>query len=402
MTDTALTPPRPTVADVLRRRDVSAVILVSFVVMIGLGLVLPILPLYARSFGVGYGAAGLMISGFGLTRLAFDLAAGSIVDRFGERRTGTASLVWIGLCAAVAAAAPTYTAAVISWSIGGIGSALMFASTYGYLLRVVPQRAMARTLGVFYGSFNAGIIVGGVAGGLLAARFGLASPIAVYAVVLFTAAAILFMRLPDSPGPARSSEAAEPRLTFLQLMRRRSFIAVLAVNFAYLWFVAAIFDTLVPLFGKEQLGMSPAGVGAVFAVAIAAEFAVLYPAGALADRHGGKIVIVPALAALAASVVALGHTTAPITLAVCIGIVGVASGFAGVPPAAMLAEVVPPSSSGRGVGAFRFAGDLAFVVGPVTVGASIGNFGFTTAFAIAAVPVAVAMALVMTTEFRRP
>jgi predicted MFS family arabinose efflux permease len=51
------------------------VVLVVFIVMAGAGLVLPILPLFARSFGVGYGAVGLLVSAYGLARLVFDLAA---------------------------------------------------------------------------------------------------------------------------------------------------------------------------------------------------------------------------------------------------------------------------------------------------------------------------------------
>ena len=55
--------------------------LVAFVLMAGFGVVAPILPLFARSFGVGYAAAGGMISAFAAARLAFDLVAGPLIDR---------------------------------------------------------------------------------------------------------------------------------------------------------------------------------------------------------------------------------------------------------------------------------------------------------------------------------
>lgn len=388
------------VHEVLRRPDISAVILVSFVVMIGLGAVFPILPLFARSFGVSYAATGLMMSGFGLTRLGADIAAGSIVDRYGERRMGALGLAWIAVCAGLTAIAPSYPIAVLTWSIGGLGSAVMFAATYGYLLKSVPQPAMARTLGVFYGSFNAGIIAGGVFGGIVAGRFGLAAPLVCYAGLLVLAAAILHLRMPATlPGSRTDGDVPAPAKV-RDLLRRRTFVAVLATNFAYLWFVSAVFDTLVPLFGKDELGMSTTAIGSIFAVAIATEFAVLYPAGALADRHGGKAVVVPSLAGLAVAVAILGYMPTALALAMAMGVVGIASGFAGVPPAAMLAEVVPSGSSGLGVGVFRFAGDLAFVIGPTAVAASAGAFGFQSAFVIAALPVAGALGLVATSDFR--
>ncbi|CAN5543468.1 hypothetical protein BH24ACT26_BH24ACT26_07000 [soil metagenome] len=128
--------------------------------MIGFGVIAPILPIYARSFGVSYGAAGSFLSAFGLMRLVFDLVAGPLVDRFGERTCASLGLGFLGVCALLTAVAPTYLVALLVWGAGGAGSAVAFAALYSYLLRVVPKDQMARTLGIFYGSFNAGIIVG--------------------------------------------------------------------------------------------------------------------------------------------------------------------------------------------------------------------------------------------------
>ena len=63
------------------------------------------------------------------------------------------------------------------------------------------------------------------------------------------------------------------------LFRTPGFLAVIVTNLAYLWVVAAILDTLVPLFRKEELGMSTQAIGVVFALVLITEFTVLYPAG---------------------------------------------------------------------------------------------------------------------------
>src|ERR671922_1944000 len=93
---------------ILSDRRVAAVVLVVFTVMAGAGLVLPILPLFARSFGVGYGAVGLLVSAYGLARLVFDLVAGPIVDRFGERATAVGGLALIGIGSALTREAGGY------------------------------------------------------------------------------------------------------------------------------------------------------------------------------------------------------------------------------------------------------------------------------------------------------
>ena len=80
---------------------------------------------------------------------------------------------------------------------------------------------------------------------------------------------------------------------------------------------------------------------------------------------------------------------------IAMGILGVASGYAGVPPAPMLSDVTPEELKGSAVAVFRFVGDLGFVIGPLVAGWSAQAFGFTTSFAINAVPAVVALALVL-------
>jgi MFS family permease len=393
---------------ILSDRRVSAVLLVTLIVMVGVGLVLPILPLFARSFGVGYGAVGLLVSAYGLARLVFDLAAGPVMDRFGERTVAVSGLALIGLGSALTGIAPRFALAVAAWAGSGIGSALALAALYTRLLRVVPPEQVARSLGVYYGAFNTGVVAGGAASGLIASRLGLAGPLLVNAAVV-ALAAVLWLLLagagsgqpPGSaagPAPPPDQAAANGRL-----LGAPGLLAVMATNFAYLWMVAVVFDTLVPLFAHDALGLSPAGIGLVLAIALATEFAVLYPAGNAADRHGRKLVLAPALAGLAVMTAAVGLATTAWLLVVLMAVLGVMSGAAGVPPGAMLSDVAPPGRQGTAVGLFRFCGDLGFTLGPLLAGWAVPALGFRWTFALLAAPTIGALALIVRTpETLRP
>src|SRR5256886_17436410 len=72
-------------------------VLLVFVIMLGFGIVAPILPLYARSFGVSYDAASLLISSFAFARLVFDPVAGPAIDRYGERLCAIVGVLFVGL-----------------------------------------------------------------------------------------------------------------------------------------------------------------------------------------------------------------------------------------------------------------------------------------------------------------
>jgi MFS family permease len=393
-------------------RAVGSVVAVAFVIMLGAGIVLPILPLYARSFGVGYGEAGILISSYGGARLLVDIAAGAAIDRWGERLCAAAGLATVAVSSLLTGLAPVFALAVASWACAGAGSALVIAALFSHLLRVVPKARMARTLSIFYGAFNLGFVGGTFLAGVVAGALGLAAPLFFSAALAFTAAAMYlrFVPVPSRPVEAPGLTAGEVlverdvavprrrRAGTRDLLRTPGFVTVIVTNLAYLWVVAAVLDTLVPLFAKDVLAMSTAGIGVVFALTLATEFVVLYPAGALADRRGRRLLLVPSLAALAILCASFGWAATPLVLGVLMALSGFAFGFAGVPPAAMLADVVPEERSGTGVGVFRFCGDVGFMLGPLVAGLTATAFGFEAAFGIAVVPTLVALLLALRTK----
>ncbi|MDP8955741.1 MAG: MFS transporter [Actinomycetota bacterium] len=389
---------------------VRVVILIVFVVMLGFGIIAPILPLYARSFGVSYQTASLLIAVFPFARLIFDPVAGPIIDRYGERRSAIVGVLIVGVSALLAGLAPTFLLAVLFRGAGGGGSAVFLAALYSYLLKVVPSERMARTLSVFYGSLNVGIIAGGPIGGFVAQTFGLASPLILYSGLCLVSAVLYVRFMRDAPGrtvadvgepPSRGAEAIPlwRRLgrQIAVLLRTPAFATVLMLNVAFFWFVAGAYDTLVPLFAKEELGMSTVGVGVVFTIAVAAEFLVLYPTASVADRTGRKRVVLPSMAALAVLGAALGWAASPIALGVLMALVGLASGAVASTPAAMLSDVAPPEDSGTAVGIFRFAGDLGFVLGPLVGGIVAGQYGFKAGFVVMGIPAVVALVFALRT-----
>lgn len=386
------------IRDILRVPEVRAAMLGTFVIMLGFGILTPVLPNYARSFGVGYDAVGLLISSFSLARLISDPFVGRFIDRHGERAMATLGAVGVGVSSVAAGLAPTFPLLVVFRGLGGVGSALFFAALLSFLLRTTPGERAGRVMSVFYASFNLGFIAGGPLGGLFARWFGLASPLHIYGASCFLSA-LLFWRTIQDPG--RSED--EIRTGGLRrLPWGRPFFAVLAVNGAYLWMIGAVFSTLVPLFGIEDVGLRLSGVGLGLAVATATELVALFPAGKATDRYGRRAVLVPALAGLVAITGSFGFAGSPWTFMVAMGILGVASGYAGVPPAPMLSDVTPEELKGSAVAVFRFVGDLGFVFGPLVAGWAANAYGFRVSFAISAVPAVLALGLVLSIKETMP
>jgi MFS family permease len=182
--------------------------------------------------------------------------------------------------------------------------------------------------------------------------------------------------------------------TFVELFRIPGFVGAVVSLLAHLWLYGSVFSTLVPLFSREVLGISPFGIGLLFAVALAAEFVAYIPAGTLADRRGRRFLLIPAFTALSVSCFLLGFARNPFLLALMLAAVGAGMGFAAVSPASMLADVVPENRSAIGVAIFRFGGDLGFSIGPLVCGITAAHYGFTAAFIVAGIPCLIALAVV--------
>jgi MFS family permease len=385
--------------DILRIPQIRAAMLGTFVIMLGYGILLPVLPNYARSFGVSLDAVGVLIAAFPLTRLLLDPVVGRLITRHGERAMATVGAAGVGVSTALAALAPTFPLLVVFRGLGGAGSALFFAALLSFLLRTTKPDRVGRVMGVYYASFNVGFIAGQPFGGPIARAFGLASPFWFYAASCVVAAWIFHRTITE--GPPRDEDGSR-RGSLRRLPWGRQFAAALVSNGAYLWLTGALFGLLLPLFARERVGLSLRAIGVPLAVATATEFAVLFPAGKASDRRGRRAVLIPALGGYALVTAMLGLADTPVAFFVAVAALGVASGYAGVPPAPMLSDVTPEGMNGPAVAAFRFVGDLGFFLGPVVAGWAANRWGFGPAFVITAVPAVAALLLVLAVPETRP
>lgn len=358
-------------------------------------MVIPVLPLYARSFGVGLAAIGTVQLVFGLTRFSFGLVGGLVVDRYGERACTVAGLLIVAASSYAAGLAQSFPQLVMARGFGGAGSALFIAGLNNRILRIIEPAAMGRATGVFRSSFLIGIGVGPALGGLIAARFGLAAPLIFYATGLLAATAIAWVVMagqePARPAlrrsPAEALRAARPLFS-----DRRYVIALLATAVGW-WTIAGPTQTVGPVYAEERLGMSAGQIGFAVTMLAIGEILILLVAGRASDRYGRRAVLLPSLAVGAVATALLGQVEhaggggvlAYYPLMVVIG-ASIAAGSAAA--GGLLADAIPRSGSGAAVGVNQMAGDLGYLLSPTAIGYAAQNLGFGTAYALAALPVA--------------
>lgn len=348
-------------------------------VMAGQGVVAPVLPLYADSFGVSTAMVGATVTAFGLARLVTNVPAGLFADRNGRR------LLLIGGPLVTAFGMLGSGLATSIWPlllfrfVAGLGSGLYMTGAQIYLLDIARPDQTARFIATNQAALLVGVSFGPAMGGLLADRYGLSTPFYVVAVAALVTAWYSYIRLPETlqrrddsnagDSAAGSSSGSAGSSSRWSLLRSKDFLAIGLVAFAVFSIRAGVRQTLVPLQLNREFGLAVDELGTLFTALGIVGIILIGPAGWAADRLGKKLIIVPTalLAAVGIGLVSIADSLPLFIAGLSISAFG--TSITGPAPAAYVADLVSEDRRGQAMGLYRTAGDLGVVVSPVASGA---------------------------------
>lgn len=351
-------------------------LIIVMCVMMGMGLLVPVLSLYASSFNVSTVMVGMTVTVFGFARLLVDIPAGTLSERYGRRR-----LLWSGpgllAIASFAAGASHSFTWLLAWRfVQGVGSALYMTAAMAAVADLSTPETRGRTMALYQTALLTGTSLGPVVGGFAASTWGYAAPFWLFGVVSAIAALIAFCSVSETLNrdlTVNSVSGERKSLGGLNdlklLMSSRKFLLITVVSFAIFFTRTAAKFTLIPLIGLNRFQMNSDKIGLILTIATLANFLALPLAGRMMDRYGRKIVIVPAQTACAAALILVAWSPIPSLFWIAIVILGVAMGISSPAAAAYAADVTPQARFGPAMGLLRAISDLGFMVGPVLVGA---------------------------------
>jgi MFS family permease len=396
-------------------RELLLICVSTVLVMAGQGVIAPVLPLFARSFGVGAAEVGLTLSAFAAARMVLNIPLGILSDRRGRR----VLLVTGPLVTAVGMIGSGFAVGIgdlLIWRfVAGAGSAMYMTGAQVYLVDISTPANRARFIGTNQGALLLGVSVGPAVGGLVAEGFGFRAPFFVVGVAALFASLYAFVGLPetrhlvdsgDDEGAGGGDGATSAGRPWVRLLFSVDFLAVALVTMSIFFTRTAARQTLMPLLAADEFGFSPGGLGVLFTVLSVVTLLGLAPAALIADRLGRKWAIVPSglvVAVALAFMASVDSTTWFVTSAV---VMAAGNSIAGPAPAAYVADIAPASLRGLAMGMYRTSGDVGFVVGPPLLGAiadvtSIGT-GLIANGVLVAVAAGVFLLFARETVHRRP
>ena len=359
--------------------------------MAGQGVIGPVLPLYAKDFGVSATVVGLTLTVFALARLILNVPAGMIADRFGRRilLIGGPILTSIGMFGS--GFAGDIWSLLIWRFIAGGGSAFYMSGALIYLIDIAPSDRRARYVATNQWALSVGVALGPGIGGLVAERWGLAAPFHVVGVIALVAATYAIFRLPETRNStARASESKNPVRDAALIIRSAPFVAIAFVTGTIFMTRAGTRATLVPLHADDTLGWGPGEIGLVFTATGIMTLFTLWPATWATENIGRASVIMFSGLAAALGTLVIAASSTPLWFVMGNIILTLGTGTAGPAPAAFVADLFPEELRGLGIGLYRSAGDVGFVIGPPALGWLSDNASMSVAFQTAGCLVGVA------------
>jgi MFS family permease len=364
-------------------RALYVLLLVVFINLVGFGLVIPLLPFYAKSLNAAAWQVTALFSAYSLGQFLAEPFWGRLSDRIGRRPV---------LIVTILANTVSYVALAFAPNIGWAFAIRLFSgcatgnisTIQGYMADVTPPEHRAARMGLLGSAFGMGFVVGPTLGGLLpglaqlfghsdSGRLAFQIPLLVAAALAAIASLGVFLFVvesrapsaPDAPKPQRR-EALQSAIAHPVLSR---VLLVTLISTAAFAGMEAIFG----LWTQARFAWGPRQVGLCFAViGIVASVGQGVITGRLARRFGEAKVLTVGLVIIALSLSLTPFVPTGAFVPVAVGLTAFGQSLVFPCVAALISRATPSDKQGAMLGLNMAAGSLARMSGPMLAGPLFG------------------------------
>ncbi len=374
------------------RKALATLFAIVFTDLVGFGIVIPLLPLYAETYRPAPWTFGLLMASFSAMQFVFAPLLGRLSDRVGRR-----PVLLISLCGSVAgyvlfAAAHSIAALFASRIVAGIAGANV-ATAQAVIADLTPRHQRARGMGLIGAAFGLGFIAGpALAGGLV--TLNPAAPGLGAAACSFLALLMALALLPESlpaAGRGRRASSASPMGRLRVAWTRGELAPLLGIGFTV---VAAMsmFEVTFAQFVHARFAFTPSAVSFLFVyVGLLAAAVQGLIVGGLARRVRESRMLLAGLACAAAGLALLAASSAAWALLAVLPLLALGQGLVMPSLSTLVSHAAASEEQGEVLGAYQGVASLARVVGPFVGEMVLGGVGVAAPSLLAAVLTALAV-----------
>ncbi|HWW88260.1 MAG TPA: MFS transporter [Vicinamibacterales bacterium] len=373
-------------------RPLLIIFLTILVNLIGFGIIIPLLPFYAETFGASPLTIGLLFAVFSLCQLIAAPALGDLSDRHGRRPILVFSLAGTVVSFVLLALAHSITMLFVARIVDGLSGGNI-STARAYVADVTAPKDRARAYGMIGAAFGLGFILGPAMSGVLS-RVSYTAPIWTAAAMTFVATLMAWFWLPETVHRAQAG-TGNPLRFLPELFERPLVRRVLVIDFIY-WSAFGAFQTTFALFASRRFGFDAGQTGYFFAafgvLGVIVQGGLIRP---IVRKLGDKLTFVLGLsfAAIGLAWAAMAHSVAMFAIALVPLALGI--GFGHPTVSSLVSLVAKRDEQGRVQGAASGVESLGRTVGPVWGNASLQQFGEASPYLSAAALLVLTIALTL-------
>lgn len=309
------------------RRNMILLFATLVIVMLGFGLIIPILPFYVTEMGATGRDLGFIMAIFSLMQLIFAPIWGQLSDRYGRKPLLVVGVVGNAISMLLLGLSTELWMVYASRALAGVLSSATLPAAMAYIGDSTSDRDRSAGMGAIGAAMGLGMVLGPGIGGWLAAR-SLALPFFVAAGLSAVLAVVILLVLPESLPKERRATRAAP----LRALSPRQLMDALTGPMGYLFFLAFLFnfgltnfEAVFGLYALERYGYNTAQVGTILtAIGLTSTVVQGGLTGPLTRRWGDIPVILGSLllSAVGFLVMLVPETFIGVLLATCVFMVG--------------------------------------------------------------------------------
>lgn len=370
----------------MKRKPLVVIFAVVFLDLLGFGIVIPILPYYAKSYGANAATLGWLMTSYSLMQFFFAPLWGRLSDRIGRRPVLLGSMAGSAVAMLVLGWAPSLLWLFVGRILAGIAAANISTAT-AYITDVTSEEDRARGMGLIGAAFGLGFIFGPAFGGLLS-DFGFGVPMFAAASLAIGNIAFAWFALEEPPrAPGREASPTVHRFDPLAIRtafgdtRTRAAVILfflVTVAFTQMEVALAFFVAARHGFDAQRTGWLLAMMGVVMVVVQGGLI------GRLSRWAGENVLIVAGTLTMALALFLVGSSVHLWPLYVGLALLALGNGLTNPSLSTLASRGASAESRGSTMGVYQSAGSLARVVGPLLAGYTYDHFGIGRPFLVAA------------------
>ncbi|AIJ04965.1 major facilitator superfamily [Methanocaldococcus bathoardescens] len=366
-------------------KNVFVIWITTFTTMLGVGLIAPIMAIYAQTLGATNLEIGLIFGSFALARTVAQIPVGVLSDIYGKKFFIVCGTFFYGVFTLLYNFVSTVLGLLIVRTFTGIFSSFVTPVAGSYVAAIAPKTRLGEYMGIFNSAITLGFGVGPFIGGILADIYGIRTPFYFCGFLGILAAIISYMKLEDivfNENTKKRSIKNISNLFSFEFLKNRNFLSSFVINTSNVMINAGIITYLALYAISYDISISQVG----FMIASTNILIALLQRsfGKLYDRLGNVMIII-GIFIISFGMYLLSTSTTFLNMIISLTIVAVGSSISSTATTSLAVKDIPTYRKGEAMGLFTTSMNIGMFIGSISFGFLADILGIANMYKFSAI-----------------